>query len=85
VGLIGDRPARVPGPPGLHLFLVVICLIGFVERVAAALHGDGLGGSGWAWASAAVMLAGVVVYGRSFVLARRAREARAASVATVTS
>lgn len=85
MGLTADRAARVKGSPGLHLFLVVICLIGLVERTAAALHGNGLGGSGWAWASAAVMLAGVVVYGRSYVLARRARGARSAAVATVTS
>jgi phosphoglycerol transferase MdoB-like AlkP superfamily enzyme len=75
----------VRAAPGFHLILVVICAIGFVERVAAALHGDGLGGSGWAWASAAVMLAGVAVYGRSYVLARRARGARAAALAAVTS
>jgi len=63
---------------------VVVCLIGLVERVAAALHGNGLGGSGWAWVSAAVMLAGVVVCARSSVLARRERIARSASTATVT-
>jgi hypothetical protein len=32
--------------PGTYLFLALICLIGLVERVAAALHGNGLGGSG---------------------------------------
>jgi hypothetical protein len=70
--------------PGTYLFLALICLIGLVERVAAALHGNGLGGSGWAWVSAAVMLAGIGVCSRSYVLARRARESRSAEVATVT-
>jgi len=79
-----SRTSTIWAAPAFHLFLVVICAIGLVERVAAALHGNGLGGSGWAWVSAAVMLAGVVVCTRSFVVARRVRAARAPEVATVT-
>jgi len=79
-----SRTSAIWAAPAFHLLLVVVCAIGLVERVAAALHGNGLGGAGWAWASAAVMLAGVVVCTRSFVLARRVRAAQPHEVATVT-
>lgn len=84
MGLTRAPGGRLTESPGFFAFLAVICLIGLVERVAAALHGNGLGGSGWAWVSAAVMLAGIVVCARSSVLARRERIARSASTATVT-